>query len=194
MLFRTVLLLTVAAASVNGQACESVTWTGAGICPGSQTKKLCIPTVYADAAAYGTALNDMASTTLMTKAQCETAQTLECGLMPGLSANSDYCKDNGGMCTDDMIAVEMAMSCSAASDCDSISRKTFKMMCCSTMRNQATRVCSGYDDSTLDTLVDLAKSLGSCSDDDCVSGASSLSISMALPALLAFFAMFFSRV
>mmetsp|Transcript_26460 Transcript_26460/g.61310 ORF Transcript_26460/g.61310 Transcript_26460/m.61310 type:complete len:192 (+) Transcript_26460:56-631(+) len=190
MLFRSVLLLAVAAVAVDAAAtCESITIKGSGLCTNDITEMVCVPDGQT-AAAYKTVMETGAA--LMDQSFCELAQS---GCVGTLSKNADYCKTNGGMCTYMHVGMKVNNICSTAADCGAFgSLKTPKKVCCSTARNSYEAICTGYDAAGLDALVDAEKALGTCDDSSsCISGAASLSVSTALPAILAAFAMLFAR-
>jgi hypothetical protein len=195
MLARTILLLTVAAVAVDVAAaavtCEEFTITGKGLCTDTITTKQCHDKDLMSVA--DTVALQEAASELMTADLCKAAQELACSDST-LTPVSSYCDKNGAYCASQKVGVNM-YACSADADCDQTTMlvKNPKKMCCSAVRSGMTDVCDGYDSTMVDLAVDLSKELDLCADSDCASGASSLSISMALPAVLAAFSMLFAR-
>jgi len=152
---------------------------------------MCIPDGVA-AADYVTQLETQSAGS--TKAACETAATAECVAIGG-TFKSGYCADNGSGCDYDLQRAKQALSCTAAADCSGIGglRTTAAKTCCGDYRGKIGNMCEGVDSLVTDLAEDLSKDLGVCAETDCISGASSLSISMALPALLAGLSMLFAR-
>mmetsp|Transcript_3544 Transcript_3544/g.8549 ORF Transcript_3544/g.8549 Transcript_3544/m.8549 type:complete len:210 (+) Transcript_3544:53-682(+) len=109
MLFRSVLLLAVAAVAVDAAAtCESITIKGSGLCTNDITEMVCVPDGQT-AAAYKTVMETGAA--LMDQSFCELAQS---GCVGTLSKNADYCKTNGGMCTYMHVGMKVNNICSTA--------------------------------------------------------------------------------
>jgi hypothetical protein len=107
----------------------------------------------------------------MDQAKCQSQTAKSCDVFGGI-INPDYCKVGGNMCK-----LASYPKCNTDAHCATAGEP---FMCCQTLRNMASLLCTGINTATLDAFVTRMKTQaaenGGCRDTDCVAWSSASSL------------------